>query len=276
MSKVARREKKNIGGTILQTDLPPIDAASAAVVNVERLLLKLYRDEVARLAADREALQRFFRHIFKPLLEEGEDVAFATNFIAQPPHVVLGYARSSTDFPCFSIVLADENEEQNALGDFIGEGSEDNEEGADYEEIDGSLWASSYAVYVYAQHPDTCLYLYHFAKMVAMAGRRALASQGAMNVSLSGGELAPNEMYLPDHMFCRVLNVHCTAVQSVPRLTPGDARRARIVGLYRDDVVVDGVRGGVSTPESMTYDQAERQEQQASLIIPVDEDGPEW
>ncbi len=270
MSRQSRRERNNVGGTIgIDRSVPGGTAASAAVINVERLLVKLLRTEVDRLVLDETRLTRYFEHLFAPLVEEGEVAEFVTNFIAQPPKTIFGYARSATEFPCFAVVLADEAEDQATVGDDVGQGDDDDPT-EEYEEFTGATWSSTFSVFVYAQHPDVCLYLYQFAKMLLHSGKELLLSNGVLDVVLSGGELAPNEMYLPDTMFCRVLNVRCTSVQSFPRVSMGDPRRMQITGLYRNDVVVDGVPGGVSTPEGM-LDDDDAEDDEASL-----DEEPEW
>lgn len=74
----------------------------------------------------------------------------------------------------------------------------------------------------------------------------------------SGGELNPEEMYLPDNMFARVLRISCTAPMSIPKLII-DAAKVRILGLYMDDIVVDGIRGGVTLTMRETMGMAKRQ-----------------
>ena len=107
------------------------------------------------------------------------------------------------------------------------------------------MFDSQHGCYIYAEHPDVCLYLYHFVKMIMLGGKDWLLSKGVTEMTISGGELMPNEEYLPENMFSRVVNVKTMAPFVVPRPALVDARKAKVVGIYADDVVVDGVRGGV-------------------------------
>ncbi|MCH9837363.1 hypothetical protein K0U83_16995, partial [bacterium] len=66
----------------------------------------------------------------------------------------------------------------------------------------------------------------------------------------SGSVLSPEEFYAPDNVFMRVLRIRAKSVMTVPRLfSYTDAERLRITGIFREDVVVDGVPGGVKTYE---------------------------
>ena len=239
------RAKRQLGGELgIDRDVPSLDAAHASIVNVERLLLRLLRSEVERLSRDEKLLRYYFGVVFDDTLGEKERNAYVENFMRQPPSVVLGYPRSSVTFPVIAIVLAEESEAQNTVGDFLGEtlGEDDDPVYADFV---GGMFDSQHGCYIYAEHPDVCLYLYHFVKMIMLGGKDWLLSKGVTEMTISGGELMPNEEYLPENMFSRVVNVKTMAPFVVPRPALVDARKAKVVGIYADDVVVDGVRGGV-------------------------------
>lgn len=253
-----RRDAKNLGGTIgIDRDLPPLSAARTNVINIERLLVKLLRAEVARFKEDTELLRKFFRHMFGALVEDAEVEEFITNFQRLPPEVVLGYPRTSTQFPCFAVILQEDSEDQNFVGDFAGETEDD--EDADpngYMEYAGVLCNNAFGVFVYAQHPDVCLYLYYFAKMVIFGAKPFFLTNGMTEVTIDGGEVAPDEQYLPDNMFIRTLTVRGQSMFTVPQFALANRRRLRLLGLYRDDVVVDGVQGGI-TPTRFDDDEEE-------------------
>lgn len=243
-----KRDAKNIGGTIgIDRDVPPPEAARTNVINIERLLVSLLRAEVERFRTEPELLRMFFKHMFDPLVGETEREEFVTNFVRMPPEVVLGYPRTSTNFPCFAVILQEDSEDQNFVGDFVGE-TEDGEEGIgvdEYKEYTGVLCNSSFGLFVYAQHPDVCLYLYYFAKMIVFGAKTLFLSNGMTEVTISGGEVAPDEQYLPDNMFMRTLTISGQSMFTVPSFALVNRRRLQVLGLYRDDVVVDGVQGGI-------------------------------
>lgn len=251
MTLSKKRDSKSIGGTLgIDRSVPTLTHARDSIINVERGLQVLLESETNRFKDDENLLRMFFGYYFKGLVDPAEIDEFVKNFVTSPPEIVLGYPRSSTTFPCMSIILESEDEQEPVLADYAGETDTDDpddvrEANGDFLEHEGGFWKSVYGVYVYAQHPDVCLYLYHFAKMILVSGRIWLLSQGLNDVGLSGGELAPDERYLPDNMFIRMVRVMCTAPQTVPRFALVDPRRLRTYGLFMEDVVVDGVPGGV-------------------------------
>lgn len=240
-----RRDANSIGGTIgIDRELPGLSAARTNVINIERLLVSLFRTEIDRFISNPELLDRFFRHMFDPLVGADERDKFVANFVRQQPTCVLGYPRTSTQFPCFAIVLQEDAEVQNFLADYVGE-TEDEEEDRDYMEYSGTLCSNTYAISVYSQHPDECLYLYYFAKMIVFGAKPLFVANGLTEVTVSGGEVAPEEQYLPDNVFLRTLTITGHSMFTVPRFALVDRRKMQLLGLYRNDVVVDGIQGGI-------------------------------
>lgn len=259
MANRKQRLLRNLGGTFQETEdraKPffdgPIQAETrTSVVLTERIIRAVLLGEVDRLRADTTELRRFFSHFFDPTITTAEREAYVNSFKKEPPRVVIGYPRSLAELPLFSIVLAsDEEAEPELLGKYVGSTLDDeNPPGGEDAEYEGAYWQQMNSIYVYAQHPDVCLYMYQFAKMTLFGARQALEAAGLIDPSYSGGELAPEEMpYLPDNVFARVLNIRYLTMMTVPRLySYRDGRRVRITGIFREDVVLDGQRGGVKT-----------------------------
>jgi hypothetical protein len=249
MSRKAKENVRNLGGT-LQNDIEPyfegpqLAQARTSISLLERVLQNLLRSEIARLKEDEAELDRFFGHFFDPTAGSEERSRFVTHFRREPPVVVLGYPRTSGEFPCFAVILESEEEtDPDLMGDYMGQ-TLDGEAGEAAEYV-GSFFSNSYGIYIYAQNPDVVVYLYQFAKMVIYGAKQALECAGFNDIRFSGGELNPEEMYLPENMFARVLRLSCTAPITIPRLTL-DPAKVRLLGLYMDDIVVDGIRGGVT------------------------------
>lgn len=254
-----RKERliRNLGGSAETSaeqffNGPLLAEARTAIVLPERIILSLLRTEITRLAADRAETLRFFSHFFDTTVDEDERNAFVDNFVGQPPAVVLGYPRTTTEMPCFSVILESEAEVSSGgqyLGDYMGETLE-GEEAEEVSEYVGGLFESSYSVYVYAQHPDACIYLYHFAKMILFGAKSAMVANGLIEPMFSGGELSPQDMYLPDNLYARVLSVKVKNPVTIPRVRSyTDGRNLRVGGAFREDVVVDGMRGRAKTFE---------------------------
>jgi hypothetical protein len=249
MGRKDRIEARNIGNAVSKSVTPyfggpPAAEARTNIVLVERLILQILRTEIDRLLASEEELQRFFSHFFDPLAGEAERKSFAVNFQRKPPTVVLGYPRVSAEFPCIAVVLENESEETNVLGDYLGQ-TIDGEKNREATEYVGAVFEQTYGVYIYAENPDITIYLYQFVKLVLFGGKGALIEAGLIDPRFSGGELSPEDQWLPNNMFVRKLNITAGAVISVPVLLTLDPSRVKLAGIYREDIVVDGVRGGV-------------------------------
>jgi len=243
---VSRKSKKrlmrNIGGAY-QSEVQ-LSTSADAILLVERVLLTLLRQTIDQMKGNETELTRFFSHFFDPTSGTEERDEFVQRFMARPPKATLGYARSSADFPCYAVVMESEDEGEAFIGDTVGE-DRDPEHGEPVE-FTGSFWDSVYTVYVYAEHPDECQMLYQVAKSIIHAGKGFLMACGVLDISLSGAELAPDESYMPDNMFVRVLRVSAKAPMSVPHLLAADPRKIRIAGIFGSDIVVDGLTGAVT------------------------------
>jgi hypothetical protein len=251
------RALRNLGGAVAAGLTNPTGSGAEVmrtnVVLIERVILAVLRSEVDRLSQDRSECDRFFAHFYDPIVGEAERAEFVTNFMRAPPNVVLGYPRTSASFPCLSIVLASEEEVQNAVGDFISQTGRDSTDRLPVEFV-GAHFSQSHMIYVYAEHPDVAIYLYQFAKLCLFGAKSTFLEAGCTEVTFAGGELAPDEGYMPENMFVRYLQVRAVTQVTVPRLLLVDPRRLRLGGVFIDDVVVDGVRGGVHPYAATTED----------------------
>jgi len=247
---VSRKDRalRNLGGFV-SAELPESPDAPEVmrtnIVLVERIVLSILRSETERLSKDSSECTRFFSHFFDPIAGPAERAEFVRNFMRRPPTVVLGYPRTSAEFPCISIVLSSEEEMQNAVGDYITQTGADSLE-REAREYVGAHFSQSYMVYVYAEHPDVVMYLYQFVKLCLFGAKQTFLEAGCTEVTFSGGELSPDEGYLPENMFVRYLQVRAQAQVTIPKLLVVDPRRIRVAGIHMHDVVVDGVRGGVT------------------------------
>jgi len=272
MTNRKERLLRNLGGTFEQTDeraQPFFDGPiqtemRTSVVMAERILLAVLRSEVARLSADtdeaRGELTRIFSHIFDPTIGATERASFVTDFQRRPPTTVLGYPRTTTEMPCFAMTLEnDEEGEAPILGKYVGQTLEgEDPPGGEDAEYEGAFFDQTYGIYVYAQHADQCAYLYQFGKLLLFGARQALEAAGIIDPTYSGGELTPEEMYLPENLYARVLRVRAKTLMTVPRLLlHRDGRRLRATGIFMKDVVVDGMRGGVTPYAEVPGDESD-------------------
>lgn len=157
-------------------------------------------------------------------------------------------------FPCWSIVLMNEAEGSDKTDRFLGDEGDDvfdddgNFEGA----CTSSIWKSTYAVYVYAQNPDLCIYYYELARFFLTRGRQFLKSESGgrvLDTAFSGADMAPDPRYDPENMFVRRFMIEAKKAQNVfSAVQPerGTAVQGPFVGPNPESQIV-GVNPGVTT-----------------------------
>lgn len=215
---------------------------------MERVLRALLQTTVEDWQADLDEARRYFTWFFESTAQGQKELdSFIGSFRKSPPRAQLGYARAGASLPIWAIVLSDEEETEAFMGDYIGQDGE-------MEDYEGAFFEAVYTVFTYAEHPDMAQIYYQLSKSIVTAGKGFLLSCGALEVSLSGGELAPDENYMPENMFVRALRVRMKHPFSAPRVKPADPARLRTF-IYASDVVVEGLRGGVKV-----YDGTEEEE----------------
>jgi hypothetical protein len=260
-----RKDPSNFG-TIVSEDKCPPDAAPPSfevaagrysVVMPERIILALLRTEADRLSdKDNETdLVRFFGHFFDPMISEAERNSYVSSFQRTPPVARLGYPRTGAKFPCFAIVMERDVEDQEALGKYLGQ-TRPGDPIERAEEYVGSMFEQTYGIYIYAEHPDMCLYLYHFAKAVLLGSHEVLEQCGILDPAYDGNEMIPQEEYLPENMFVRRLGVTLKSLHTIPAVLTPDPSRVRVTGIWANDVVVSGIRGGVQPIDPNEEDNA--------------------
>jgi hypothetical protein len=222
----------------------------------ERILLMLLRDEVTRLSSPdgTSDLRRFFSHFFDPMIGERERNTYVDNFQRQPPTVTMGYPRTGSRFPCLTVILESDDEDQEALDYYLGE-TQPGDPADDAHEYAGALFRKTLGIHIFAEHPDVCLYLYHFAKAVIAGAHLVLAGYGLIDPKLSGSELSPQENYLPENMFVRRLGVTVLSLETSPLVLRPDPARVRVAGISSSGTIVSGVRGGVTVIASDSDDE---------------------
>lgn len=249
-----RKDPDNFGGTLenekFDPNASPINYEQAAgahsIVMPERVILALLRSETDRLSNvdNVDELRRFFSFFFDPAITEDERESYIISFQNTPPVPILGYPRSSSTFPSMAVVMERDVEDQAALSHYLGQ-TRPGDPAERASEFVGGMYEKTYGVYIYATHPDMCLYLYHFAKMVLVGSDTVMQRCGITEARFDGNELNPQDSYLPENMFVRRLGVTLKSLETVPIFLRTDPARVRIVGLHADDIVLGGIRGGV-------------------------------
>ncbi len=251
---MSRKDPRNFGTELSEEKSPPnaptldhqVAAGRFSVVMPERVILFLLRQESARLAkAENEAdLRRFFEHFFDPMISTAERESYVHNFQREPPHVRLGYPRTGAKFPAMCVIMERDTMDQEALGKYLGQ-TQPGDPLEEAEEYTGSMFEQTYGIYIYAQHPDVCLYHYHLAKAILLGSHITLQQCGIIDPQFDGNEMMPQDEYLPENMFVRRLGVTLKTLHTVPVILSPDPLNVRVTGIWADDIVVSGIRGGV-------------------------------
>jgi len=212
---------------------------------IERMILNLLSAEFELLSTNRERAEAYFTHFFHGAIGKDESDRILDYLVAHPPRVTLGYPRTGAEMPCLAIVLEAEQQSETMIGDLIGATTEDEGDVANVAEYRGVFFDCTYGVWIYAEHPDVCAHLYQIAKMILVGARRELVQNGFLDASFSGTELVPNPELLPENMFVRTVRISGKTLVTVPEWVRDPANFTTRV--FVNDVVVDGLRGGVAT-----------------------------
>jgi hypothetical protein len=214
----------------------PTIEKNSAVLLVERLLKRLLEAAIKMLKENPAEATRYFGHFFDVTVSEAERDQFVRAFLQAPPRVVLGYARSGVELPCYAIVMTSEEEAEAFLGDYVGHEDAFEYLGADFD--------ATYTIYTYSMHADMTQVFYQLCKAIIHAGKGLLFQEGVISLSIGGGELAPDENYMPENMYVRQLRLNIKHPYTAPQLLPADPEKLRTL-VFACDVNVDGMQGGV-------------------------------
>lgn len=169
---------------------------------IQRVIYDVLTSAIAAVNSDPAILDDLFEVNWG--LSRSEVDGIKTFFSTQTPNVIHGHARSDSEFPLYSIVLSDEGEADNVLGDDAGQvetlGSDDF--GAD---CYTAIWTHNYDIMCFAEHPDAVQYMYEVAKNAFFAVSADFIQAGLFELHLSGGDVAPDPRYIPEHLFLRRL-----------------------------------------------------------------------
>jgi len=171
---------------------------------LQRLIYASLKSGMQAAVDDPAILDELFS---EQLLYGAAEVTAIRELFSTPVEVIHGYARRDSDFPLFAVVIADESEDELMLGDDADMVDEGEDLGADVYE---SIWGHTYQVLCYSEHPDVTTYMYDYAKYVLLLARRYFVNHeeaGITQVTYSGGDLAPDPRYLPEHLFLRQITV---------------------------------------------------------------------
>jgi len=215
---------------------------------IERTLYDIIESRLEWFKADDG--QRFERFLLETLEVTAAEAAkgrlyFAggtdsegTTIEAKPPVLLQGYPRQTGPFPCWTILLGNDQEVASVLNDDAspldsdGEYLYDPETG---ERVDPKVRFVSYTlqIMVLSEHPDVTQWYYWLLKLIILSQHDAIVQADYSAPRLSGGDLAPDSRYLPAHLFARQLTVQVDGEETWEEAFEGIG--SSIAGIAIDD-----------------------------------------
>ena len=198
---------------------------------IQRYLYDLLTQGIEEAKTDPYLLEDLFQDNY--VLVSGESVAIKTYFEAQGLNVYNGYPRTDAVFPAVHIILGEENEDEHVLADSGGIITDETD--PNYQaEIWTSIWNHTYRILVTTEHPDVTAYYHEIVKYLMMDRIDVLLDDGCFNFHLSGNELAPDEKYMPEHLFARQLIFSCQREFQRINRPARDGRIRAVSGIHVD------------------------------------------
>lgn len=215
---------------------------------IERLLYDVITDGIAILQANPEQIVDFF--VSEAFMEQAEAEKLRDLFLATPPSVIHGYARSDSKFPLYAITLGSENEEKTFMGDEGGV----LDDGTD---LTSTIFSYSFNIMVLAQHPDVCLYLYSLLKQILFAAKPLLVQADLYRVAFSGADLAPDPTWMPAGLFLRRVTLSCSRQYQQAQLSSTLGKAWKIQGVHVTTAGAPGEDPGGVPTNITTFDDGE-------------------
>jgi len=173
---------------------------------IHRYLHDLLTVGVAEITADPTLIDELFKDTYELVTAEADVIK--AYFAAHPPSVINGYPRQDSAFPLVSIVLDSEQESQTFMGN--SGGMIDDEDNEFYQhDLRSAMWAYTYRLMVFTEHPDVTSYYYEIVKFILLDGLEILVDDGCSNFKFAGADLAPDPNYVPAHLYGRNLVFSC-------------------------------------------------------------------
>src|SRR3990167_641160 len=203
---------------------------------IERMIYTALAEGISELQAAPVLVERIFR-------EHGFSAAEARRmretFTERSPNVIHNYPRQDSAFPLYAIVLGEEKESHKFLDDMGNVlDAEDaellGEAGLDGSVIRTSLYQHEFHVMVVTEAPDTTIANYELAKYILTRKRQFLKDNGVLDSAFSGGDLAPDDRYMPAYLFVRRLSI--SAMSEARVIDDGlDENIREVTGMHVDD-----------------------------------------
>lgn len=205
----------------------------------ERYIVAVIRNAVKWFQDNPTAWRRIIGNV-----EDSELDRFTSYFANRPPTVRLGYARANDPMPQINVILDSESGTVDFIGDLAGV--------VDFPEfvnqggvLNTNIKKQSVSIHVHADHPEITLFLYHMVHSSILSSLAFFAKMNLFNFSfVSGSEVLPQELYLPESIYSRVLTYSFEGVGQgvVPLPEPPPQAYIFVSGVRINDTITGGVK----------------------------------
>lgn len=139
--------------------------------------------------------------IVPPSWDRARDWIATTDF-----KVLLGYARSPDQMPCFSVVRSSGAEGRQVIGRIIGKRDV---VGSGEVTVYGSFWNVNYQIGIWTDNPDTSYWLHRILEYYYLLDSHVMNRLVTSGLRASGGDLAPQPEWFPSMVYLRNFELSC-------------------------------------------------------------------
>ena len=197
-----------------------------------RSVYRLIKTGIEAIEADTSILDELFRDVHA--LGATEVDAIKKFFVAKGANIAMGYSPiQADDEPQIIILLGNEQQTDFYFDESGGSCSDPND--LDYRmDYQATNWAHSYRLIIVTGHGDITDYYYEIVKSILLGGLPYILEEGGQDLAISGFDLAPDERYLPTHLFARQLELKINAEYKAVKPLSGLQKAFKLAGLYVD------------------------------------------
>ncbi|MBR2492428.1 MAG: hypothetical protein IKB64_03025 [Paludibacteraceae bacterium] len=152
---------------------------------------------------------QFIEQIFGTLGTKTTLKSFKDFIVNKDIKVLIGFPREPQSLPCYSIMVAGEQETPLGLGDNIDDYEEewDDEDMSTQYVIDGIDMDSMYRIECWSDNGDLTSYMYTILKYCLLSSRVKMLKDGFKLPKLTGTDLEPVPDYIPVFVYRRALMI---------------------------------------------------------------------
>ena len=175
-----------------------------AQVMPERVIYHLLKGAFETAKTDQEFIDRMFR-----LLSAAERATIKAFLNQRPPQIVHAFARRAQKIPLIAVAVQDDREGQQFIDEFMADDLVDpyDESANGVQTLHGGIITTTVQVMIWSDSPDTVQYLYQLAWAFLKAATQTFAGLQMSPVSMSGGDVAPNEDLMPGTIYGRHITI---------------------------------------------------------------------